>query len=82
MSTSRKPKLILHGTAAPALASCGAIRPTLLERPGAAQGPTHQGCGLTGCSEVQLPLTLPFGLKLGSSLMTYWFEPLSQAWSY
>ena len=38
----------------------------------------RQGCGLTGCNEVRLPLTLPLGLKLASSLMTYSFEPLSQ----
>ena len=40
-----------------------------------------QGCYRTACNGVQLPLRLPLGLKFGSSLMTYSFDPLSQAWS-
>jgi hypothetical protein len=37
---------------------------------------------LTGCSALQSPLSAPFGLKLGSPLITYSFEPLDHAWSY
>jgi hypothetical protein len=41
-----------------------------------------QGEGRTTCNWFQLPESCEFGLKLGSSLMTYSFDPLSQAWSY
>jgi hypothetical protein len=36
-----------------------------------------QGAGRTACSEVQFPFSLPFGSKLGSSLITYSLEPFS-----
>ncbi len=35
-----------------------------------------QGSACTGCSSVQSPLSCPFGLKFGSSLMTYSLVPL------